>query len=255
MHRHEPVDAATSDRTTTMNQYQRIIVIVAVADMLLMLLIPPYQETSLLRGAALGFDSYAPLFGANGARPIHRELLTLELIFVLCNALAAWLVMQHSGERPEQRVHYEHGLMIFGAVNLALIFSFPPFEQYSAFIRIEMPRFDGFYFMFGDKMRRHLFIPLLYLECILISVNVLVLYLLFNLVRRSLSATDARLLELAHALPAEKIAELSHALEEQIRAGNEIRPAKVGDRRHHQDPAFAGPERRRGVERRKRPRT
>ncbi len=238
-----------------MNQYQKVIVTVAVANVFLTLMFPPFQDISLIRGAMHSFDSFLPLYWAFESRQIHRELLSLELIFVVTNALAAWLVMQHSGERRDRPVHFLQGLLIFGAVNFALIFSFPPFEQYSSLVRIEIPRFDGFYFLLGDKMHRHIFVPLLYIESILIAVNLLLMFLLFNVVQRSLSASDAHLLELAHALPPEKIAALSETLESELRAQvDEPRRQNRADRRRFPDPNYRGPERRSGIERRKRPR-
>jgi hypothetical protein len=237
-----------------MNQYQKVIVVVAALNALLLLLFPPILDTSILRHASHSFDSFSPILLVWGKRQIYWDLLSIEIIFVVTNALAGWLVMQHSGERTDRRVNFSQGLLIFGAVDVALIFCFPPFEQYSTMIRIEIPRFDGFYFLFGDKMQRHFYVALLYLECMVIAVDLLVLYLLFNVVRRGLSAADSRLLDLAHALPPDKLAQLSEAMAGELDAMRQSHHAVAANRRHGDDPAFSGAERRAGYERRKRPR-
>jgi hypothetical protein len=236
-----------------MNQYQRVIVVVTALNVVLLLLFPPILDTSILRGASHSFDSFSPIFAIWGTRQIYWDLLTIEIVFVVTNALAGWLVMQHSGDRPERSANVNQGLLIFGAVDAALIFSFPPFEQYSSLIRIQIPHFDGFYFLFGDKMQRHFFVPLLYLECMLIAIDLLILYLLFGVVRRNLSADDARLLDLARALPPERRAQLSQDMAVEIETMRLADLAQV-NRRLGDDPAFAGAERRAGYERRKRPR-
>jgi hypothetical protein len=237
-----------------MNQYQRIVVVVAAANVLLLLLFPPVLDTSILRHASHNFDSFSPIFTVWGVRPIFSDLLAIEIIFVVTNALAGWLVMQQSGDRPDRLVNFNQGLMIFGAVDVALIFCFPPFEQYSSMIRIEMPRFDGFYFFFGDKMQRHFFIPLLYLECMVIAVDLLLMHLLFNILRRNLSGADARLLDLAHALPPEKLTQLSEAMKEELQATRQSQESPPANRRHDDDLTFVGSDKRAGYERRKRPR-
>jgi hypothetical protein len=237
-----------------MNQYQKVIVVVAALNVLLLLLFPPVLDTSILRHASHSFDSFSPIFLIWGTRQIYWDLLAIEIIFVVTNALAGWLVMQHSGERSEHRLNVSQGLLIFGAVDVALVFCFPPFEQYSSLIRFEMPRFDGFYFLLGDKMQRHFFIPLLYLECMVIAVDLLVLYLMFGIIRRNLPADDARLLNLAHALPPEKLSELSAAMAVEVEVLRQGHQTAATNRRHSDDAAFDGSERRAGYERRKRPR-
>jgi hypothetical protein len=237
------------------NQYQKVIVVVAALNIVLLLMFPPVLGTSILRSAGHGFDSFMPLYQVLGKRQIYWDLLTIEIIFIAINALAAWLVMQHSGEKPGRRVAFDHGLLIFGAMDLALIFCFPPFQQYSTLIRVEMPRFDGFYFLLGDKMQRHFYVPLLYLECMVILVDLLLLYLMFNIVRRSLSPTESRLLELARDLPPEKLSELSEAVAVEVQALHSGQPVAPANRRRGGETGFVGSERRAGYERRKRPRS
>jgi hypothetical protein len=237
-----------------MNQYQKVVVVVAAANVLLLLLFPPVLDTSILRHASHNFDSFSPIFMVWGTRPIFWDLLAIEMIFLITNALAGWLVMQHSGEQADRLVNFNQGLLIFGAVDFALIFCFPPFEQYSSMIRIEMPRFDGFYFFLGDKMQRHFFIPLLYLECMVIAVDLLLLHLLFNIIRRNLSAADARLLDLAHGLPPDKLAQLSETMAHEVEAMRHPQDSRPSNRRHEDDLTFVGSDKRAGYERRKRPR-
>ncbi|MGE4449291.1 MAG: hypothetical protein AB7E15_13440, partial [Azospira sp.] len=69
-----------------MNKYQRLVCIVALLDLLLMVLFPPFNNTPLARGALNSFDGFYPLLTQLGHKPIHQELLTLQLMFVAANA-------------------------------------------------------------------------------------------------------------------------------------------------------------------------
>lgn len=181
----------TSPPRILLNPYQRTVVIGAVLNLILILLFPPFRETSIVRGTFQNFDSFCWILSGD-ARLIHGQLLGMEAIFLISNALAGWLVMQHSGADAARPVQYNQGLAIFGAVNFGLVFSFPPFEQYSRLIRIAVPQFDAFHFMFGEWAGRALFVPMLYLECTLVAVNLLLLHLMFNAVRRRFPAGQAQ---------------------------------------------------------------
>ncbi|BBO20169.1 MAG: hypothetical protein AMXMBFR31_19940 [Candidatus Desulfobacillus denitrificans] len=245
-----------------MNKYQRVVVIVAAANIALMLLFPPFLDNPLRRGVLPNFEGFYPLLTAYGVKRIHNELLTLQIMFVVINALIAWLVLDRrtaKGELPEFRYTRAIALFLFG--NLALIFAFPPFETYASLYKFDTPGFDSFYFVLGDKRQRHFYIPILYLEVNLVVINALVVWLLFNTLRRAEVFARDRILELAEALPATQLAEVSKTL-----AYKAVHPAAAPespephlgagrDRRKYQDPRFRGPERRKGGDRRLKPRT
>ncbi|MBI4989927.1 MAG: hypothetical protein HZC23_14020 [Rhodocyclales bacterium] len=241
-----------------MNKYQRIVVIVAAVNIALMLLFPPFLDNPIRRGVFPSFEGFYPLVSAYGVKRIHSELLTLQIMFVVINGLIAWLVLDRQsakGDLPEFR--YMRAIGIFLAANLALLLAFPPFETYASMVKYEAPGFDSFYFVAGDKRHRNIFIPLLYLEVTLVVINTLVVWLLFNTVRRAEVFAKERILELAQALPPEQLAEVSKTL-----GYKAIHPAEdpqqhheqhlgVGpDRRRYKDPRYRGPERRTGGDRR-----
>lgn len=239
-----------------MNKYQRVVVIVAAVNIALMLLFPPFLDNPIRRGVLPNFEGFYPLT-AYGMKRIHSELLTLQVMFVVINGLIAWLLLDRrtaKGELPEFR--YTRAIGLFLAGNFALLFAFPPFESYASLAKFEAPSFDGFYFVLGDKRHRNFFIPLLYLEIILVTINAMVVWLLFNTVRRAELSAKEKILELARELPPEQLAEVSKTLNYkalQPGDGPERREPHLGagpDRRKYQDPRYRGPERRKGGDRR-----
>ncbi len=247
-----------------MNKYQRIVVIVAAVNIALMLLFPPFLDNPLRRGVPSAFEGYYPLLTAFGANRIHSQLLTLQILFVVINALIAWLALDRPAEKGRlPQIRYTRAISLFLAGNLALLLAFPPFESYSMLIKYETPSFDGFYFVLGDKRHRNFFIPLLYLEITLLVVNALAVWLLFNsLLRSELFAREA-ILELAQALPPEQLAEVSKtlgykAIHPMDAERPEPHPPQLGagrDRRLYHDPRYRGPDRRKGSDRRYKMRT
>lgn len=237
-----------------MNKYQRVAVIVMAVNIALMFLFPPFLDNPVRRGVLPSFDGFYPLLSAYGVRRIHSELLTLQIMFVVINGLIAWLMLDRGaikGEIPEFR--YTRAIGLFAAANIACIMLFPPFESYSSIAKFDTPTFDGFYFALGDKRHRNFFIPILYLEIILVVINSLALWLLFNTVRRAELAAKEKILELARALPPEQLAEVAASLRTEYKPIETPQEPHLGtgpDRRRRQDPRYRGPERRKGGDRR-----
>jgi hypothetical protein len=180
-----------NEGSSLMNKYQRLVMIVALIDALVMILFPPFNSRPLARFMPDSFDGYYPLLNALSDKPIHTTLLTLQLMFVGANALAGWLVLQtkkHHEDIPTFR--YAEGIAWFIAVNLTLIFLFPPFEPYQSLQKNAGSTFDSFYFVFGDRSKRPFYLPLLQLEVMWVFINALVFWLLFNTVKRGLIARE-----------------------------------------------------------------
>jgi hypothetical protein len=238
-----------------MNKYQRVVVIVMAVNIALMLLFPPFLDSPLRRGIPASFEGFYPILSTYGARRIHNALLTLQVLFVVINGLIAWLLLDRGTRQGEiLDFRYTRAVGLFAAANFALILLFPPFESYSSFVKFEAPSFDGFYFVAGDKRHRHFFVPLLYLEIVLITINLLLIWLLFNTVRRTDLATRDRILELARSLPPEQMAGISKALSEKYTPVAQPAEPHLGagpDRRKRFDPRYRGPERRRHQDRRR----
>ena len=238
-----------------MNRYQKAIVAMAVIDILLLLLFPPFLDSPLQRGVPRGFDGFYFLFMAPAGRHIHEPLLTMEVFFVVANALAASLFLAGSKDRQPalSEIALARGLLLFAVVNLVLILLFPPFEPYASLFRTARQEgFDGFYFMFGDKRHRQIFLPFLYLEVIFVAINILSAWLMLNPIRGTLSTADEHLIKAAHHLAPEKVNALLHVLEKEA-ATKPDAAAKLGrhnDRRQHHNPDFRSAERRTGRDRR-----
>jgi hypothetical protein len=238
-----------------MNKYQRVIVIVAAANVALMLLFPPFLDNPLRRGVLPNFDGFYPLLTHFGHKRIHNPLLTMEIMFVVINALLAWLLLDRKpAQGKPSEIRYMRAIVLFLVANLVVLLCFPPFETYSSLLKNDAGGFDGFYFVAGDKRHRNFFVPLLYLEITLVVINALVVWLCFNAVRRGELLAKERIIELAHSLPPEELAEITKTLGyTPIPGAGPQHAAHLGagpDRRKYQDPRYRGPERRKGGDRR-----
>lgn len=243
-----------------MNRYQKAIAVVAATNIFVMLLFPPFLDNPMARGMLRSFDGFRFFFLAPAALPIHTELLAIEIIFVMTNALAAWLALNRwpgAGRAPTE-AGAARGIVLFGIANGALIALFPPFEPYPSMVQtLPAGGFDGFYFAFGDKMRRDLCLPMLYLEAIMVAANLLAIWLMFGTARRKLSADDERLLDIVHRLPPQNLEALANTLRHEIESSEHALPDRIGqlgrhdDRRRREAPDFTGLERRGRTDRRK----
>lgn len=200
-----------------MNRYQRIVLSLAAINALLMLLFPPFNNLPLARGLFPSFDGFYPLLGTWGSKPVHEGLLFLEIVWLSCNTLAAWLVLQHRGDEEIPQFRFIPGIALFAAVNALLVSLFPPFEPYSG-ITTSGGSFDSFYFVFGDRSHRAIFLPLLQLEYLWIGINALSLMLLFGAVARHDQRAREQILDLADHLPQAAVRQLAHELEQRAAA-------------------------------------
>jgi hypothetical protein len=237
-----------------MNRHQKAVAVMAAINLLLLLLFPPFLDNPIQRGAFRSFESFYFLLMAPPGRIIHQELLTIEMFFVFANALAAWLALNAKDGAEIQLTERAalRGLGAFAFANVALIFLFPPFQPYPSMVRVPPEGFDGFFFAFGDKRNRAFFVPFLYLELILVMINLLVSWLVFGLLRGTVSAADQHLIEELHHIPVEKAEAIVHTIEE-VAHPQPAQPHVLGrkeERRKGQDPRYRGPERRSGHDRR-----
>ena len=227
-----------------MNKYQRLVIVAALMNMLVILLFPPFTSQPLAKGMLPSFDGFYPVFTQIGNKSVFKELLTLQLMFIGINTLAAWLALQsrkHHGELPD--FSFMSAIGWFTVVNLALIFTFPPFEPYRTLLRADAGGFDSFYFVFGRRTQPAIFWPLLYLECTFILINALGFILLFSAVKGGDDAARGK----SKPLPGES-AGARHRSEDK----NPLTSAALGrgtDRRHESLP-YAGEERRAKEDRR-----
>ena len=237
-----------------MNRHKKAVAVMAALNLLLLLLFPPFLDNPIQRGAFRSFESFYFVLMAPQGRIIHQELLTIEMFFVFANALAAWLALnaKDAAEIDLGESAAFRGLALFGIANIALILLFPPFQPYPSMVRVPPEGFDGFYFVFGDKRHRAFFMPFLYLEMILIAINLLIAWLVFGLLRGTVSAADRHLIEELHHIPPEEANVIMHVIEDVAHPQPEPQHVlgRKEERRKRQDPRYRGPERRKGGDRR-----
>ncbi len=187
-----------------MNNAQRIALVVAVANLVLLATFPPYDYVSLQHGNIPTFDGFYFAFGAHQNRVVNANFLALEIIVVLINACIALLLLRtppvHQWQRPGGN-RQQRAVLVLVAINLVLILLFPPFEFFSAITKAVLPSFEGFYFLFGDNSLRQIVTTILYIEVALVIINGALLWLLFRDKRpREASAEQVR--ELAQRIRA-----------------------------------------------------
>lgn len=211
-----------------MNRFQRVVLAGAALAILVLFLFPPYDLMSLGRGTRM-FDAFYPMFSVPPNRVINGDVLYLFTFAVLINAALAWLLLSGSRDAPgEPRVDEQTVVIVFGIVNLAVALLFPPMEAFPFAQRITVGTFDGFYFAFGDKARRSIFVPLLYMEVLFALTCACAFWLAMSVARRGVGASQP------------------------VQSGAVLPASKRGpERRKRHDPAYKGPERRNKSERRR----
>ena len=166
-----------------MNTAQRIALIVALANLALLALFPPYDYISLQRNGVPTFDGFYFAFGAHQNRMVNANFLALEIIVVLINACIALLLLRDSPLQQRPRPggnRKQRAVLALVAINLVLVLLFPPFEFFGAITKAALPTFEGFYFVFADNSQRQLITPILYIEVALIVINGALLWLAFK---------------------------------------------------------------------------
>ncbi len=231
-----------------MNRFQKVVLCGAALDILVLFLFPPYDLVSVGRGTPM-FDAFYPMFAVPPNRMVNGDVLYLFTFAVLINAALAWLLLAGSRAAPgEPRVKAQTLVVVFGIVNLAVALLFPPMEAFPFAQRITVGTFDGFYFAFGDKSRRSIFVPLLYMEVLFALTNAFAFWLAMSVARRAVPVDPGPLTMFAQAdALRERATQKMHGS-----AASGISAAKRGpERRKRHDPAYKGPERRKKGERRR----
>lgn len=170
-------------RIREMNTAQRYAMLVAAANVVLVLLFPPYDYVSMLLGNVPTFDGFYFVFAGEPHRVVNLNFLMLELFVLLANAAIAWLLLRTpdaAASRPAGGNSRQRAVLGLMAVNLILVVLFPPFENFAAITKAALPTFEGFHFIFGDNPMRQIVTSILYIEVALILVNGALLWLLFR---------------------------------------------------------------------------
>ncbi len=168
---------------SAMNTAQRYALLVAAANLVLVLLFPPYDYVSMLLGNVPTFDGFYFILSGEPHRVINANFLALELFVLLANAGIAWLLLRTTDPSASLRGAgnaRQRAVLALVAINLIVAVLFPPFENFAAITKAALPTFEGFHFIFGDNPMRQIVASILYIEVALILVNGALLWLLFR---------------------------------------------------------------------------
>lgn len=226
-----------------MNKFQLAVLMGALGNLALLLFFPPYNSLPLGRTGPGSFDAFYPAFGAPPSGSVNTGLLYLEMIPVFVNAVLAWVLLQDTRQPPYRpRVRWQSVLQWLVIANLALILLFPPFETQPLAARMGDRAFEGFRFALSGDVQLGIFVPLLYLELLLLALNAASLWLVFGFLARGEALADADAPVVPAPVP-------------EVGAAPAVLRGQVGrsgrDRRMRQDPDYGGPERRHGSDRRR----
>ena len=164
-----------------MNRYQAIALAVAAANIVFIMLFPPFDVYSIASSSLPVFGGFDFYFSRNQYMVVNTSLLFLEIFVVLINAgIASLLLSTKKVEVTRRRVSLQNATLIVVAVNLIVIILFPPFESVFALTQATLPTFEGFYFIFARQSNHVIVTAILYLEVIFVLINGALFWLIFR---------------------------------------------------------------------------
>ncbi len=162
-----------------MNKHQRVMLIIATINLLLLLLFPPYDYLSYARHNVPNFDGFLFAFGHHPNSAVNSSFLCIEIVIVLINTMIAWLLLQERA-RLRRRLDRQNLVLLGVALNLLLALLFPPFQDHYTASEALLPSFDGFYFLFGDNSMRVIVANVLWVEVMFVLINGAMLWMLVH---------------------------------------------------------------------------
>jgi hypothetical protein len=165
-----------------MNRKQKIALWVGLANLVVMLLFPPFDSFPFTDPDELVFAGFQFVSGRGSNEVVNRDVLFLEIVVLLVNVGIAWLLLRDVKHilGTRWRFNYQNAILLMVAANLTLILLFPPFEYSYAISNAVLPTFQGFYFIFSVGPMMAIVTPVLYLEVVFVLFNGAVLWLLFR---------------------------------------------------------------------------
>jgi hypothetical protein len=225
-----------------MNKYQLSAVLGGFANAFVMVLFPPYDRTAIGR-IEPSFDAYYFFLQPPPGHSVNGGLLSIQLLAVALLVALALALLRGGRADPGRPAGKPQTILLQLAVAaFVVVMLFPPFETMPA-SRMGAATFHGFDIAFGGGIQRGIFVPMLFLELLLLGINVAVFWLLFGAFDRS----APRLGTEGRAGAAGNTAAVARP-----RPGSAENPyGRSGDeRRRSRDPAYQGPERRQRRDRR-----
>lgn len=179
-----------------MNRNQIIALGITAANLLLILLFPPFDQHSIASAKLPVFAGFNFAFAPLPNSQVNTGILTLETVVVLINAAIGWLLLRGGAQAgTRRRFSLQNVTLVFTGVNLVLVLLFPPFESVFALTNAALPTFEGFYFIFSQKPFHIIVTTLLYIEVTFILINGALFWLIFKpRTAQELAAEQARAL-------------------------------------------------------------
>jgi hypothetical protein len=176
-----PVGGQTRDKQASMNRQQMIAMAIAAANIVLVMLFPPFDAYALGKTQIPVFAGFYFYPNRTDHMVVNTSLLFLELFVILINSCIAYLLLRAKKVRVTQRrVPWQSATLLVVAVNLVVILLFPPFESVFAMSRASIPTFEGFYFVFARQQNHVIVTAILYIEVFFVLVNGAIFWLIFR---------------------------------------------------------------------------
>ena len=185
---------------TGMNKNQAIALAIAAANIIFIMLFPPFDIYSITTSQIPVFGGFDFYFNRDQHMLVNTSVLILEAVVVLINASIAWLLLS----RPKstgvpRRISMQNATLLVVAVNLVVILLFPPFESVFAMTKATLPTFEGFYFIFSRHANHVIVTTILYLEVFFVLINGGLFWLIFR-DKRQAALTPEQAYKLAQEL-------------------------------------------------------
>ncbi len=164
-----------------MNRNQAIALAVAAANIVVILLFPPFDTFSLAKSQIPVFGGFYFFANRTDYMVLNSSLLFLEAFVISINAAIACLLLRAGKARVERRsMSLQNATLIFVAVNLVVILLFPPFESAFTMSKAAIPTFEGFYFIFARRPDHVIVTAVLYIEVFFLLINGAIFWLIFR---------------------------------------------------------------------------
>ena len=164
-----------------MNRNQAIALAIAAANVVFIMLFPPFDVYTIANAQLPVFGGFDFYFNRNQYMVVNTSVLFLEFFVVLINAGIAWLLLHTKKvEVTQRRISLQNATLIVVAVNLMVIILFPPFESIYAITKAALPTFEGFYLIFARHPNHVIVTTILYLEVFFVLINGALFWLIFS---------------------------------------------------------------------------
>ncbi len=164
-----------------MNRNQAIAILIAAANIVFIMLFPPFDTYSIARSQIPVFAGFYFYPSRNEYMVVNTSLLFLEVFVVAINACIAMLLLRTKKMRVTRRlVSLQSATLLVVAINLVVILLFPPFESVFAMSRAAIPTFEGFYFIFARQQNHVVVTAVLYMEVFFMLINGAIFWLIFR---------------------------------------------------------------------------